>query len=88
MARALLPVKIIPTVATWNAIWNLTAINEEKEVFKIVTMQTYAKTYEEFQAALNSTLKSVDKSRLGVGVETWPFLDEDIEKRIEVSFVM
>jgi hypothetical protein len=39
MAEKLKPVRILPTVATWNTIWNLTEINEQP-LFKIVTMQT------------------------------------------------
>ena len=81
MADALAPLKILPTVATWNSIWNLKELGQTS-VYKIVTMSTYAKTLDEFKQYLNLTLQFVPKDKLGVGVEDR--LDEGFAERIEI----
>ena len=47
-------------------------------------MSTYAKTLSEFENELNLTLSIVDKSQLGVGVENWPVVDQDISARVQI----
>jgi hypothetical protein len=84
MADALHPVLIMPTVATWNAIWNLTAIGQSR-VHKVLTMSTYASQLSTFEQRLDMTLKSVSANLLGVGVENWPDLDVGIEQRYQMT---
>lgn len=81
MARTLSPIRIIPTVATWNSIWNL-ALIAKAQTFRVVTMSTYAKNYTTFSSSLQNALLYISKESLGVGVETWPVMDDDFAKRI------
>jgi hypothetical protein len=84
MADSLHPVLVMPTVATWNAIWNLTAIGRSR-VHKVLTMSTYASKLSTFEEKLDYTLQFVPKELLGVGVENWPDLDTGIEQRFQLT---
>ncbi len=84
MADGLRPVLVMPTVATWNAIWNLTALGRSR-VHKVLTMSTYASQLSTFQQRLDMTLQFVPAALLGVGVENWPDLDAGIEQRFQLT---
>ncbi len=84
MADSLKPVLVIPTVATWNAIWNLTYLGHTS-VHRVVTMSTYASSIATFQKELDYTLQFIPKKLLGVGVENWPDLDAGIEQRFATT---
>ncbi len=49
------------------ALQNLTLIGQAG-TFRVVTMATYAQTYDKFAAALTEALKYVSKDELGVGI--------------------
>ncbi len=84
MAKELAPLRIIPTIATWNSIWNLTFLGEST-VYKMVTMSTYATKLPTFESKLDYTLKYINKDLLGVGVENWPDVDEGLEQRFQMT---
>lgn len=56
MAEKLAPLRVVPTVATWNSIWNLTLI-AQANTYRVVTMATYVKNYTSFVSQLTNALK-------------------------------
>ena len=84
LSRELAPLQIIPTIATWNNIWNLTFLGQST-VYKMVTMSTYASKFATFQQKLDYTLQYIGKDLLGVGVENWPTLDDELEQRLQMT---
>ena len=84
MSKALAPLKILPTVATWNSIWNLTAIGKSS-VYRVVSMSTYATKLATFEQRLQETLKAVPASKLSVGVENWPDVDANFTERLQLT---
>lgn len=84
MARDLAPLRVLPTVATWNSIWNLELLGKTA-VHRVITMSTYATKWATFDRMLNLTLQSIRPGLLGVGVENWPDLDERFEDRIRAT---
>uniref|UniRef100_A0A6U4PCG1 GH18 domain-containing protein n=1 Tax=Neobodo designis TaxID=312471 RepID=A0A6U4PCG1_NEODS len=66
-------------VATWNSIWNLTAINASMSADLpgvprgfVATMNTYALPASLFTKELHTAVTSIANASLLVGVETWP----------------
>jgi hypothetical protein len=84
MTQKLAPIRIIPTIATWNSIWNLTELGHSN-VYKVVTMSTYASKLAVFESKLDYTLQFINKDLLGVGVENWPDVDEGLDQRFQMT---
>lgn len=76
LSARMAPTLIRPTVASWNAIWNLTALSEAG--LSVITMGTYATNLTTFAHQLNAAALAFPAARLGVGLENWPDMDGDI----------
>lgn len=83
MSRQLHPVQVVPTVASWSPIWNFSAI-AQSGVSRVLTMTTYAKSVDSFKSHLQYALNNIPLPLLGVGVETWPEMDDGFDQRVQI----
>ena len=56
-------------MATWSDLWNMTLLGEST-VTSVMTMQTYAGTYDEFVERVDAALEVIPSRQLAVGLCT------------------
>ncbi|KAH3757243.1 hypothetical protein Pelo_10973 [Pelomyxa schiedti] len=75
-------VQVQVDIASWNLFWNFTLINETP-VDKIITMDTYASSYNTFATRLQQQVALFGAQRLGVGFDNeYTMSDTEFSQRV------
>jgi len=75
--------KLSVDVATWSSLWDFKKISDSK-IDRIFDMGTYTKNFTTFQTQLNKATRLVANSKLGIGLESFNYTNNEIESRFDV----